>query len=73
MAPNPENRKSSEEGEECRKKLRRELNFIEQSRGATRNLSWGVLNFFWARPTLPLFPLLSILLPPPALDVFRPC
>ena len=42
------------------------------SSGATRNLSWGVLNLLGQGPPLPSFPLPSILLPPPALDALRP-
>src|SRR6218665_3823421 len=42
------------------------------SSGATRNLSWGVRNFWGQGQPLPSFPLPSILLPPPALYPLRP-
>src|SRR6218665_3061701 len=49
-----------------------EMYCYRRSSGATRNLSWGVLNFSGQGPPLPSFPLPSILLPPPALDALRP-
>src|SRR6218665_1554094 len=45
---------------------------FKTEQGCNQEFKLGGAQLFWARPTLPSFLLPSILLPPPALDVFRP-